>query len=180
MGLWYFYSTLLLPTPVLLLTLTTQKLLPLSLSPYLLTTIRPSIVIILICSRAASLILLYSATRITNLLVVSSIYNLVWLIISRVVRMPLMVTFLFVYSILVTTAIIQPKYISVVMYTLIGFPPMPLFFIKLAVVYYSLSLPFPSVSLLLFWLLLMNSIFTYIYFSTLSTTVKRKIKSSII
>lgn len=197
---WYLYALSFMPKLPIFLSLTTQKLPPLTLlaliysynSAWLSSSMLVTLAMVVVLSALLISILAIShSVTLTQLLLISSIFNTVWLLLSVVAGwncgMELIVAYFYmgVYSLVLFFLIsgyFRSGVVVVAFYALIGFPPLPLFFVKAFVVWVLLSsvqlgvsIPF-LVSLL--GLLVLNASMLVLYFYFAVSPIKQKFSMS--
>lgn len=181
---WYFFSIQTLPVGGVYLSLTGQKLPPVFLFTYYLPTTSTSVILITF-SFLLTLIFssMMSSTSLTliSLVITSSLFNRSWFLLSSMLNFSLFLSYFIIYSTLLYLLVISKSYISPVLYTLIGLPPFPIFFLKLSVVYLTfLYIPLLSfTSLFIFLSLLSNVAILFLYFNYLSEGVTLEHRSSL-
>lgn len=184
---WYFFSLYNLPKVCFYMALTFQKLPPLYLfSFYFFLDSYFSYILLLfsfIGTGLSSGILASSSLTLTSLLVNSSLFNSGWLLLTVKVDFYLFIAlFLFYSFVLLLLILSSSSQQTILMFILIGLPPFPIFFLKLASSYLFLSSSafFYFSSLLLFTLLVFNVIILILYFNYLLPTYLNKFSKRII
>ena len=180
--------------------LTLQKLPPLFIFSMVRVLIREGLgaklILILLCVFFSSCLSIYFAAishvlTLTHLLLVSSLFNTVWLTLSSVAlaltSSPYLVVFyLSVYSIalfpLLFELAVETPLFTLCFYTIIGFPPLPLFFAKVAIVSSAVALvslrQALPLAIFIFLLLIFNGAMLLLYFYFMISPLKRRFAPS--
>lgn len=179
---WYVYSVLNFPTLPLFFTLTFHKL----FSTYIFSSFFPSshltqwaVGVIIIVTLLTSSTLVASSPSLLSVIIISSLFNNIWIVLSSLLDFSLFLLYFLIYSLLSFFLIFYPSspYTTPLFFSLIGFPPLPLFFVKILILYYSLlsgmgvTLPF--------FLLLSNVALISLYFNFSSFSLKSLYSSSL-
>ncbi len=183
---WYFFSLINLPTVPLFLALTLQKLAPIYIYtffaiPRFLDIHCFMLAILMLATLVSSSFLASSSITLVGLLIISSIFNSSWLLIRASVDFTLFLIYLSLYTILIYVLLFSnPIYSTIVLFTLIGLPPFPLFFLKFLVLYLFLNFTLFSFfsSFLVFLVLLTNVIILVLYFNYISPLFLLKYSNS--
>lgn len=189
-NIWYFTSMVYIPKLPIYLALTLQKLPPLYLLTWCpLSLIRVGFIdgvyfVLLISSLRSVYIAVVTSPSLISLILISSLLNTVWLVLSSFVstlsQNPLLLYFyLVVYSLILFLVIFWSDssfILTVRFYSLIGFPPFPLFFAKIRLVFSSLIfstlvVSVPVITRLTF-ILFSNAILLILYFNFLRSHIK--------
>ena len=160
LGLWLGLSFQKLPV-VLLLSFFRYAFLPFSLELLLVVGL-----FLTLLFRSA---LTFSYSSLVSLLLVSSLFNSSWMILSLLASIEMFLLYFAVYSFLTYWLMFKDSTQSV-LWALIGLPPFPLFFVKLLVVYSLVSsYPLWGVLVFAFSLSLMTIFLLSLYFSALQS-----------
>lgn len=181
---WYFSSVGIFSKFPLFLSITLQKLPPVYLfSGFVFPSNTFSLWVgyIFIGSMLLTLIIsVYISLKVNwgcikSLLIVSSIFNGVWLMVFGLVSLTTLYIFLGIYSISILLILYSKKLDVLAIFNLIGLPPFPIFFLKLFVIYiFFMRASVSYINLFIFTLLLVNSLFLSLYFTYLTYSISLK------
>jgi hypothetical protein len=164
----YFYSLNYLDTLLLFIALSFQKIFPVilfiahSASSFFL------IIMFFIISSLSMGAISLNANPLRIVLIVRSLFNSSWIILSSLAGQLIFLLYLFIYT-LCLFFILFKNVILIPIITLMGLPPLPLFFVKLIISYFLLILSSTFlVSLILFTLFTTSLVILSIYFNTLT------------
>lgn len=183
---WYFFSLSRMPRTGVFLSLTFQKIPPLYLVSYFwhldLIASYYLVLIFLLFNLVFSLFLIPQASTLLNLLIISSLFNNSWLFISSYCDFYLFLFFSLLYFTLTFFLLFySSKVPTICLFTLMGLPPFPLFFVKFTIVWVLLnSSVITSVVLIIFILILSNFVNMTLYFNYLSSFYKVSFSNSFI
>lgn len=170
----YFYSLNFLDTTPLFLALSTQKVFPaiLLISHYS-NSLVGFVILFIFLSRASILFMSFNTNTLRRVLITSRLFNSSWLILSCLSGYSIFFAYFLVYTSCLFLILFK-NILTIPIITLIGLPPFPLFFAKLATVYFlllSLSSTF-YLSAVFFTLFLSSLAILSIYFNTITQISK--------
>lgn len=141
-NLWYFFAMVNLPSLAFFLALTAQKLPPLFILAYYscLPTLNlyELFAVVVVLTLVSLVPLLLSISGLLRLLILSSLFNNSWIVFAIFSDSLLFWLYFGLYASLVAALVFMPSTHAstpLVLYTLMGFPPFPLFFLKFAVLF---------------------------------------------
>lgn len=178
---WYFYSVFNFPSLPLFITLTFHKLFSIFILSYFLdfNTLTPYLLPILLLTLLTSSTLVSQSPSLLSLLIISSLFNNIWIVLSSSVDFSFFLIYFLLYSFLSFFLIFYStsSYSSLLFFTLMGFPPFPLFFFKILILYFLLITSFPIS--LIFFLILTNVALISLYYNISSFSLKSMYSSSL-
>lgn len=182
---WYFSSFQNLPSFCLFLGLTVQKLPPIYLYA---TTFSNSaylpfwvLILSLIGTAISAGLTASSSLTLTSLLITSSLFNSSWIILAVITEKFYFQVYFFIYSCIIFFLLTTDRISQAPMvFTLMGLPPFPLFFIKLGIVLEALEYASitATIGFMSFVLLLSNILLLVLYFNYLFPSYISKYRSS--
>ena len=169
----YFYSLNFLDITLFFLALSPQKVFPaILLISHCTTSSVNTIILFIFLSRISIMFMSLNINPLRRVLVTSSLYNSSWLILTCLSGYSIFRVYFLVYTLCLFFILFKNILIIPIM-TLIGLPPLPLFFVKLRTVYFLLLSVTSTIylSLVLFTLFLSSLTILSIYFRTITQRV---------